>query len=83
MELQSSYIFISRADSSLTKDEKGNYSIVLGNSIYMKYIENKANQAKAMGEPNKSYFITTNAGVNSTAAIIAVIGRIIIGFILL
>lgn len=51
--------------------------IVLGifaNSIYMKHLENKATQAKAMSEPYKSQFITANSGVNTTATVLTIIG---------
>ena len=33
MELQNSYIFLKQADSDMTKDEHGNYHLVLGDSI--------------------------------------------------
>lgn len=55
----------------------------LGNSIYMKHLEGKVNQAKAMNEPYKSQFIASNGGVNTTATILAIIGRAILVGILL
>ena len=51
--------------------------IVLGifaNSIYMKFLEGKANQAKAMNEPYKSQFIAQNGGVNTTATVLTIVG---------
>ena len=56
---------------------------ILGNSIYMKFLENKANQAKAMSEPYKSQFIAANGGVNTTATILSLVGRAILVGILL
>lgn len=56
---------------------------ILGNSIYMKYLEGKANQAKAMNEPYKSQFIASNGGVNTTATVLAIIGRALLAGILL
>lgn len=56
---------------------------ILGNSIYMKYLEGKANQAKAMNEPYKSQFIASNGGVNTTATVLAIIGRALLVGILL
>lgn len=51
---------------------------ILGNSIYMKNLESKANLAKAMNEPYKSQFIAANGGVNTTATVLAVIGRVLL-----
>lgn len=61
------------------------YSIfgVLGNSIYMKHVEDKANQAKGMNEPYKSQFLAYNSGVNDVAVVLALIGRAICVGILL
>ena len=56
---------------------------ILGNSIYMKYLEGKANQTKAMNEPYKSQFIASNGGVNTTATVLAIIGRALLVGILL
>ena len=56
---------------------------ILGNSIYMKYLENKASQAKGMNEPYKSQFLASNGGVNTTATVLAMIGRAILVGILL
>lgn len=56
---------------------------ILGNSIYMKYLESKANQAKTMNEPYKSQFIASNGGVNTTATVLAIIGRALLVGILL
>ena len=56
---------------------------ILGNSIYMKYLEGKANQAKAMNEPYKSQFIASNGGVNTTPTVLAIIGRALLAGILL
>lgn len=63
----------------------GGYIIfgIMGNSIYMRHLEGKAYQAKGMNEPYKSQFITTNSGVNTTAAILVIIGRVITVGILL
>ena len=56
---------------------------ILGNGIYMKYLEGKASQAKAMNEPYKSQFIASNGGVNTTAAVLSIIGRMLLVGILL
>jgi hypothetical protein len=56
---------------------------ILGNSIYMKHLESKANQAKAMSEPYKSQFIASNGGVNMTVTVLAIIGRAILVGVLL
>lgn len=56
---------------------------ILGNSIYMKYLEGKANQAKAMNEPYRSQFIASNGGVNTTATVLAIIGHALLVGILL
>ena len=51
---------------------------ILGNSIYMKFLEGKANQARSMSEPYKSQFITANGGVNMVATVLAIIGRVLL-----
>ena len=56
---------------------------IVGNSIYMKYLENKASQAKSMNEPYKTQFIASNSDVNTTAMVLAIIGRAILAGILL
>lgn len=56
---------------------------ILGNSIYMKFLEGKSSQAKAMNEPYKSQFIAANGGVNTTAAVLTIIGRALLVGILL
>lgn len=56
---------------------------ILGNTIYMKYLESKATLAKAMREPYKSQFIASNGGVNTTATVLAMIGRALVVGILL
>lgn len=55
----------------------------LGNGIYMKYLEGKANQAKSMNEPYRSQFISANCGVNTTAAVLTLIGRALLVGVLL
>lgn len=47
---------------------------IYGNNIYMKFLENKATQAKAMSEPYKTQFINTNSGTNTTATVLTVVG---------
>lgn len=47
---------------------------IFGNSIYMKFLEGKAAQAKFMNEPFQSQFIAKNSGVNSTATILTIVG---------
>lgn len=47
---------------------------ILGNSIYMKSIDAKAAQAKSMNESLHSQYIVRNSGVNTTAAILTVVG---------
>ena len=63
----------------------GGYIIfgILGNSIYMKSLEGKANQAKFMDEPYKSQFIATNGGVNTAATVLTIIGRVVLACIIL
>lgn len=59
--------------------------IVLGifaNNIYMKFLENKANQARTMSEPYKTQFIMKNGGVNTTATILTLIGYALLIIIL-
>lgn len=59
--------------------------IVLGifaNSIYMKFLEGKANQAKAMTEPYKSQFIIKNGGTNTTATVLTIVGYVLLILIL-
>lgn len=51
---------------------------VLGNYIYMKHLESKADQARAMNEPFKSQFLATNGGVNNLATVLAFLGRAIL-----
>lgn len=55
---------------------------ILGNYIYMKHLENKANQAKAMNEPYKTHFIATNGDVNTMATVLTLIGRFVVAIIL-
>lgn len=56
---------------------------ILGNSIYRKYLENKVNQVKSMSEPYKAQFLTTNGGVNTAAAILTFVGRVLLVTILM
>jgi hypothetical protein len=49
----------------------------------MKYLEGKANQVRTMSEPYKSQFIASNGGVNITASVLAIVGRVILVGILL
>ncbi len=55
---------------------------VFGNDIYMKFLENKANQAKTMSEPYKTQFILKNCGVNTTATVLTLIGYALLTAIL-
>lgn len=48
---------------------------IFGNSIYMRHLERKADQAKAMDEPYRTMFITGNRGVNVWATVLTLIGR--------
>lgn len=59
--------------------------IVLGiyaNYIYLRFLEGKANQAKALIEPYKTQFISKNSGTNSTATVLTIIGYVLLIFIL-
>ena len=56
---------------------------ILGNSIYMHYLENKAKQANSMGEQQRCYFLAANSGVNVLATVLSAVGRVILGIILL
>lgn len=51
---------------------------IFANYIYMKFLEDKSTQCKAMSEPYKSQFIIKNSGVNTTATILTVIGYTIL-----
>ena len=51
---------------------------ILGNHVYMSYLESKADQAKSMGEPYKSQFLASNSGVNKLATVLTIIGRILL-----
>lgn len=55
---------------------------ILGNNLYMKHLEEKADRARAMSEPYKSQYITANSGVNTTATILTIIGRTLLVSIL-
>lgn len=55
---------------------------ILGNNIYMKHLEGKANLAKAMSEPYKSQFIAAEGGVNTVATAVAVIACVLLYIIL-
>lgn len=55
---------------------------IFANSIYMKYLEGKASQAKSMSEPYRTQFITKNAGVNTTATVLTIIGYALLIIIL-
>lgn len=47
---------------------------LLGNNIYMNFLEKKAAQAKTMNEPYKAQFLAQSGGVNFTAAVLTVVG---------
>lgn len=55
---------------------------IFGNNIYMKFLENKANQARTMSEPYKTQFIIKNGGVNTTATVLTLIGYALLIIIL-
>ena len=55
---------------------------IFANSIYMKFLEGKASQAKAMNEPYKSQFIAQNGGVNTTATVLTIVGYALLVIIL-
>lgn len=55
---------------------------ILGNAVYMKYLEGKAAQAKTMDEPFRSQFIAKNGGVNAAAAVLTAVGYVLLIFIL-
>jgi len=47
---------------------------IYGDYIYMKFLEGKATQAKAMSEPYKSQYMMQHIGVNTAAAILTMVG---------
>lgn len=55
---------------------------ILGNNIYMKFLEGKAAQAKSMNEPFRSQFIAQNSGVNSIATILTIVGYALLTIII-
>lgn len=56
---------------------------IFGNSVYMRHLERKADQAKAMSELYRATFIAGNSGVNVTATVLTIIGRALLMGILL
>lgn len=62
----------------------GNIALgILGNGIYLKYLEGKANQAKAMAQPYKTQFLIANSGVDSTSTIFTILGYAVFVIILI
>lgn len=55
---------------------------IYGNYIYMRFLENKAEQARVMIEPYKTQFVANNSGVNTAAAIMSAVGYAVLIFII-
>ena len=55
---------------------------IFANSIYMKFLENKATQVKSMTEPYRSQYISQNSGVNTTATVLTIVGYALLVIIL-
>lgn len=55
---------------------------ILGNNIYMRFLENKSDQTRNMTEPYKSQFIAKNSGVNTMATVLTIIGYALLVVIL-
>ena len=56
---------------------------LFANWIYMDFLEKKAGQARNMAEPMRSQYLASNGGVNVTAAVLAAVGRVVMGLLLL
>lgn len=51
---------------------------IFGNSIYMKHLEKKADEARCMDDFSKYQFISANKGVSLAAALITAVVRMIV-----
>lgn len=56
---------------------------VLGNGIYMNYLEGKAGEMKGMPEPQRSQFLASNSGVNSGATVIAIVVYFVVNLLIM
>lgn len=56
---------------------------ILGNFIYMKHLEDKAEEARTVPETYKTDFLLTNGGVNTAAVVLTAVGRVVFTVFLL
>lgn len=57
---------------------------IFANSIYMRHLQEKANRASMMGEPERSQFLESNGGVNKLVMALVIVGRaVLVGLLLL